>query len=214
MRIRELGIRMTLAGCLAMLCASLAVAQINTVQLSGTVLDPQGASVAGAQITATSLATGAATSVTSDANGHFVVVGLPPGHYSLSVEARGFAKLVNPDVTLTLGNSAVINPQLTVAGGQQSVTVTGEPVLVQTERSDAPQRVTQEQIENLPIDGRDYNKLTLLHSQAERDSPPSRAGATTSGVNFGCQGAQSCGVADDRAEATANSANVARETVP
>lgn len=213
MRIRKLGIRMTLAGCLAMLCASLAVAQINTVQLSGTVLDPQGASVAGAQITATSLATGAAASVTSDANGHFVVVGLPPGHYSLSVEAKGFAKLVNPDLTLTLGIPAVINPQLTVAGGQQSVTVTGEPVLVQTERSDVSQSVTQVQIENLPINGRNYINFTLLDSQANRDSAPSIGAAPTSGLNFGGQRARSNEVSVDGADATDNSVNGVRATV-
>ncbi|HKW87410.1 MAG TPA: TonB-dependent receptor [Candidatus Acidoferrales bacterium] len=204
---------MALAGCFALLCASLAVAQINTVQLSGTVLDPQGASIAGAQVRATNLATGAAASATSDASGHFVVVGLPPGHYSLSVEAKGFAKLVNPDVTLTLGIPAVINPQLSVAGGEQSVTVTGQPVLVQTERSDVSQTVTPVQIENLPINGRNYINFTLLDSQANRDSAPSIGAAPTSGLNFGGQRARSNDVSVDGADATDNSVNGVRATV-
>ncbi|HEV2489167.1 MAG TPA: TonB-dependent receptor [Candidatus Acidoferrales bacterium] len=210
---KNLRLRIILVGCFLFLCASLAVGQINTVQLSGSVLDPQGATVANAQITAANLATGATSSATSDANGHYIIVGLPPGHYSLTVEAKGFAKLVNPDLTLTLGVAAVVSPQLKVAGGEQSVTVTGQPDLVQTERSDVSQSVTQVQIENLPINGRNYFNFTLLDSQANRDSAPSIGAAPTSGLNFGGQRARSNEVSVDGADAVDNSVNGVRATV-
>ncbi|HEV2297752.1 MAG TPA: TonB-dependent receptor [Candidatus Acidoferrales bacterium] len=213
MRKRHLRIRMVVAGGILLLCASLALAQINTVQLSGTVLDPQSASVAGAHITAINLATGATAAATSDANGRYVIVGLPPGHYSLAVEAKDFARLVNPDLTLTLGIVAVLNPQLKVAAGEQSITVTGQPALVQTERSDVSQTVTQVQIENLPINGRNYINFTLLDSQANRDSAPSIGAAPTSGLNFGGQRARSNEVSVDGADAVDNSVNGVRATV-
>jgi hypothetical protein len=210
---QNLGLRMTLAACFLFLCAGLALAQINTVQLSGTVFDPQNATVANAQITATNLATGATAAATSDANGRYAIVGLPPGHYSFNVEAKGFAKLLNPDLTLTLGVAAVFNPQLKVAGGEQSVTVTSQPDLVQTERSDVSQTVTQVQIDNLPINGRNYFNFTLLDSQANRDSAPSIGAAPTSGLNFGGQRARSNEVSVDGADAVDNSVNGVRATV-
>jgi hypothetical protein len=213
MRLPNRLVRLSLCVSFMLLCAGLAAAQINTVQISGTVLDPQGAAVAGAQITVTNLATGATATFTSDASGHYVIVGLPPGHYSLIVEAKNFAKLVNPDVTLTLGIPAVFNPQLKLASGAQSVTVTAQPALVQTERSDVSQTVTQVQIDNLPINGRNYINFALLDSQANRDSAPSIGAAPTSGLNFGGQRARSNDVSVDGADAVDNSVNGVRATV-
>ena len=96
-------------GCAAFLGA-VALAQINTVQISGTVSDQQGLGVPKAQVTVTNAATGATRSATSDSSGRYEIVGLPPGTYSLTVEAQGFAKLVNPAITLTIGAPAVFNP--------------------------------------------------------------------------------------------------------
>src|SRR5215471_2116887 len=120
-------------------------AQINTVNLSGTVLDPQNLAVKGATVTLKNLATGAERTSTSDANGRYEVVGLPPGNYSLSVEAQGFATQTNPSLTLTLGVAAEYNPQLQLKSGSESVTVEALPELVETTKTDVSNTITSRQ---------------------------------------------------------------------
>lgn len=192
---------------------SFAAAQINTVQLSGRVTDPQSLGVPNAQVTVTNSATGALRNATSDSSGHYELVGLPPGTYSLTIEAKGFAKLVNPAITLALGAPAVFDAQMTLESGQQSVTVSGQAALVETQRSDVTQTITQTQIQNLPINGRQYIQFALLDSQANRDSAPSIGAAPTSGLNFGGQRARSNEVSVDGADAIDNSVNGVRATV-
>ena len=191
----------------------LALAQINSVQLSGAVIDPQGLGVPNAQVAVKNLATGAIASTASDANGRYELVGLPPGRYSLTVEAKGFTTLVNPEITLTLGAPAVFNPHLVIRAGQQTVTVAGQPELVQTEKSDVSQTITQTQIDNLPINGRQYIQFALLDSQANHDSAPSIGAAPTSGLNFGGQRARSNEVSVDGADAVDDSVGGVRATV-
>ncbi|MGH7967621.1 MAG: carboxypeptidase-like regulatory domain-containing protein [Limisphaerales bacterium] len=101
-------------------------AQVNTVNLSGTVLDPQGLAIAGAKVSVKSLTTGAIRNVESGGDGHYQIIGLPPGDYELTVEAKGLARLVQPSLHLTLGAAAEFNPQMSLEKGQQTVTVTGE----------------------------------------------------------------------------------------
>src|SRR4029077_1432596 len=86
-------------------------AQTNTVNLSGTVLDPQNLAVKGSKIMVKNLANGAERTATSDSNGRYEIVGLPPGAYEMTVEAQGFATLKNPSLTLTIGTSPVYDPQ-------------------------------------------------------------------------------------------------------
>ncbi len=189
------------------------LAQVNTVNLSGTVLDPQQLAVAGAKVTVKSRTTGATRSVESGGDGHYQIIGLPPGDYELTVEAKGMSKLVKPILRLALGEAAEFDPQMAVAAGQQTVTVTGEPEVIETHRTDVSQSVTTTQIDNLPINGRNYINFTLLNSQAARDSTPSIGAAPTSGLNFGGQRARSNEVSVDGADAVDNSTNGIRATV-
>ena len=101
MRGRDVVFALLLLACL-MLSAS-ASAQVNTVDLSGQVLDPQKSAVPAAKVTVKNLATGATRSTVTNDAGRYVLVGLPPGRYEFSVEASGFAKVVNPEVVLTIG---------------------------------------------------------------------------------------------------------------
>ncbi len=199
--------------CFVALTASRASAQVNTVNLSGTVLDPQNLAVAGATVTLVNSGTGVLRSVTTDSSGRYELVGNPPGIYTLTVDAPGFSTLKNDSLTLTIGTAAEYNPQLQVQSAAQTVNVTGETALVETGKTDVSTTITDLQINNLPINGRNYINFSLLNSQAARDDTPSIGAAPTSGLNFGGQRARSNEVSVDGADAVDNSTNGVRATV-
>ncbi len=190
-----------------------ASAQVNTADLGGQVLDPQGLAVAGAKVTVKNLATGATRTAASDGAGRYSIVGLPPGRYELTVEAQGLAKLVNPEIVLTIGQSAEFDAHMKLQAGAETVTVSESTELIETRRTAVAETVDQRQIQNLPINGRNYINFTLLQSQATRDSAPSIGAAPTSGLNFGGQRARSNQVSVDGADAGDNSVNGIRATV-
>src|ERR1700722_14935107 len=198
---------------LVLVMAGASWAQVNTVNLSGTVMDPQSLAVKGAKITIKNPGTGLEREVISDANGHYEIVGLPPGSYTLTVEAAGFATLTNTSFKLTLGTTPEYNPQLQLQSQGATVNVTAEPDLVDTAKTDVSTTINQTQIDNLPINGRNYINFTLLNSQAGRDDTPSIGAAPTSGLNFGGQRARSNEVSVDGADAVDNSTNGVRATV-
>ena len=188
-------------------------AQVNTVNVSGTVLDPQGLAVKGARLTLKNLATGAERTANADTNGRYEIIGVPPGTYSMTVEAEGFATLANSSMTLALGAVAEYNPQLQLRASTQTVSVEAAPELVDTTKTDVSTTVNQLQINDLPINGRNYINFTLLNSQAARDDTPSIGAAPTSGLNFGGQRGRSNEVSVDGADAVDNSVNGVRATV-
>jgi hypothetical protein len=213
MRLRNVFLFALLAVLLALAVSSQSGAQTNTVNLSGTVLDPQNLAVKGAKITVKNLANGAERMATSDSSGRYEIVGLPPGSYAMTVEAQGFATLKNPSLTLTIGTSPVYDPQVQLKTTSETISVTAAADLVETTKTDVSTTITQTQIDNLPINGRNYINFTLLNSQAARDDTPSIGAAPTSGLNFGGQRARSNEVSVDGADAVDNSVNGVRATV-
>jgi hypothetical protein len=189
------------------------VAQVNTVNLSGTVMDPQGLAVKGAKVTVVNPGTGLQRSVTSDANGHYEIVGLPPDNYTLTVEAPGFAALTNTSFKLTLGTTPEYNPQLQLQSQGATVSVTAEPDLVDTAKTDVSSTINQTQIDNLPINGRNYINFSLLDSQVARDNTPSIGAAPNTGLNIGGQRGRSNEISVDGADAIDSSVNGVRATV-
>jgi outer membrane receptor protein involved in Fe transport len=193
--------------------AGAANAQVNTVNVSGTVLDPQNLAVKGAEVQLRSLSTGALRATMTGADGRYEIIGVPPGRYSMTVSADGFATLTNSSMTLTLGANAEYNPRLQLKSTTQTISVEAAPDLVDTAKTDTSTTINQLQIDNLPIDGRNYINFTLLNSQAARDDTPSIGAAPTSGLNFGGQRARSNEVSVDGADAVDNSVNGVRATV-
>ena len=188
-------------------------AQVNTVNLSGTVLDPQSLAVKGAKVTIKNPDTGFERTAFSNDNGRYELVGLPPGKYALTVEAQGFATLTDTSFTLALGTIPEYNPQLQLKTVGETVSVSAAPDLVDTAKTDVSTTVSQLQIDNLPINGRNYINFTLLNSQAARDDTPKIGPAPTSGLNFGGQRARSNEVSVDGADAVDNTTNGVRATV-
>src|SRR5260370_2736820 len=175
---------------------------VNTATLLGTVIDQQGQAVVGAKVTLTSTATGAERTTVSEDNGRYTLVGIPPGQYKLTIDGgANFDVYQNPSILLTVGEAATLDAQLRVRGQIQTVTVVEETALVETQKADVSAAVTSVQINNLPINERNYINFTLLHSQAAREQTPSFGAAPTSGLNFGGQRGRSNEVSVDGADA-------------
>ena len=199
--------------CFVLGCAAVAVAQ-NTATLSGSVLDPSGVGVASAKVAITNVGTGAQRTVVTDEAGRYSLVGVPPGQYKMSVEgSKGFAAYQSSPFELTVGQNAAIDAQLRLTTVQETVSAIAETPVIETQKTDESATVTDVQITNLPIDGRNYINFTLLDSRAARDETPSIGAAPTSGLNFGGQRGRSNEVSVDGADAVDNSVNGVRATV-
>lgn len=181
-------------------------AQVLYGSLTGTVTDTSGAAVVGAQVTALQVQTGASQTATTDASGIYRFSTLLPGAYKITISAQGFASQETPGLAIRVNEIARVNAELKVASAAQSVTVTTEPPILQTDKADVHTDITAQQIESLPIMGsQGANFQSLLRTipgaglTAETNSlagNPQRAintnvnGLSNQGVNTRIDGAQ------------------------
>lgn len=130
--------------------------------ISGTVTDPSGAIVAGANVTVTDVGKGTKHTVVTGPSGDFHVFGLMPSTYSVSVNKAGFQPEIAKAVPVTIGQTSVMNFQLKVSQVSESVEVTAEVPVVETQRGGQSNVINQQAITDLPINRRDYLTFTLL----------------------------------------------------
>ena len=185
----------------------------STGDMHVTVKDPKGNMVANATVTVKDQAKGLERAGTGDGQGGYSVRLLPPGTYTITVEARGFTRAEATDVNITVGEMAELPVALAVAGTTEVVEVSSQADLVETSRSSTTDTIGQRRIDNLPINGRNYINFTLTDSQVVRDNAPNTGAAPTSGLNISGQRARSNLVNVDGADATDNSVNGVRSTV-
>jgi len=194
--------------------SALGQAQAAAADLTGTVTDPNGGVVAGATVTAKLLGGGVTRAVTTDSDGSYQMIALPPGTYEVTAEAKTFKKSVLSDVKLTVGQAAELTIKLEIGEASAVVNVTGEDVqIVETTRTAVSNTIDQARIQNLPINERSATGFALTISTVGRDNGRPIGPAPTSGLNIGGQRGRSTLVQVDGADFTDNSINAARSTV-
>ena len=136
-----------------------ALAQQTTGNISGRIVDAQGAAVPGVTVTGRNTQTGFTRADVSDAEGVYRLSALPVGTYDLLAELPGFNKVDHKAITVNVGQSLDIAMTMTVAGVSETVTVTGATPLIETRSSSVGGVVDVGRIENLPLNGRQFANL-------------------------------------------------------
>jgi hypothetical protein len=149
-----------LASAIFFLCPLLLHAQ--DIALSGTVTDATDAVLPGVTVTATHTETGNTFFGVTDANGNYLINVLRTGSYTLKVELTGFTTLTRTDLQLQVGQHAVLNFKMSVSSVEESLTVSGSAPLVDLTQSKVGGNIDQRQIEELPLNGRNWLDLSLL----------------------------------------------------
>lgn len=169
--------------------APLAYAQSATATLSGTVIDPQSASIRGATVKALNTATNLERKTTTNGEGFFLLPLLPPGNYTLNVEQAGFASIDKRDVILNVGEQRALLIQLKVAAVNTSVTVETDNLATQARSAEISGLVNERRIRELPLNGKDFNKLVVLApgvvaTPASSNGSPAIGGARTTANHY------------------------------
>jgi len=150
------------------LCVSLfllsigAGAQESRGIISGSVSDPTGAKIAGANVAAIEVRTGTRTATVSDGSGQYTIPFLAPGVYQIEAQMRGFRGFLRKGIQLASGDHPVVDINLQVGQVTEGIEVTAETPLVDTENSSTGQAITTQQVEEIPLNGRNPMMLTQL----------------------------------------------------
>ena len=154
--------RNVICALLAMYLGLGAAAQQISGSIRGTVVDPTGATVQGASVNATQTETGLTRTSITDHSGAYVLLELPVGHYRLQVEGKGFQTYVQRGITLDVNETANIPVRLVVGAETQQVDVHADAQLIQATVTSLGKTVSEREVLDLPLNGRNFTQLGLL----------------------------------------------------
>ncbi|WP_433972107.1 TonB-dependent receptor domain-containing protein [Tunturiibacter lichenicola] len=134
----------------------------STATLSGTVTDPSGAVVPGAQVTVHSLATGLDRVIVTDSAGLYAVPSLEPGDYEVQTRSAGFSLYTVKKVTVDVDQRVTVNMPLAVTSAGETVQVESTASQIETQTMTVGQVIGQNTVQELPLNGRHFLDLTVL----------------------------------------------------
>lgn len=146
----------------------------TTGNITGTVRDPQGAAVPKAEVTITEDKTGVSRTVRATEDGFYTATSLPAGVYTISTSPSGFKKTVTTGVDLHVNENKTVNLDVQVGQVTETVTVTSESAPVELRSGEVSSLITEKQVTELPLNGRNYAQLALMVPGV---SPVTQAGA-------------------------------------
>src|SRR6266567_5597942 len=169
-----------------LLPSAFAQTTVGTGSIVGTVTDPSGAVVSGAKVTITNAGTGQVMNLTTNSSGAYASGALAPGNYKVQISGKGF-KTVNQGIAVQVGNTATVNAKLELGQESQVIEVQGEQLQVNTEQGIVQGVLSSSQIENLPVNGRNFLDLAQLEPgvqiQDGQNFDPTKAGYSS--ISFG-----------------------------
>ena len=147
---------------LSLLCLGPVIAQSPNATINGIVLDPSGATIAGAEVVVVNDATGVQYTTKTNGQGIYVVPNLPPGPYRIQVSNSGFKTIIKPDIVIHVQDALAVNFTLPLGAASEVVTVEGGAPLINTENATVSTVVDRQFAENLPMNGRSFQTLIQL----------------------------------------------------
>ncbi|MBI2816075.1 MAG: TonB-dependent receptor [Acidobacteria bacterium] len=158
-----------------------------TASITGTVKDASGAVVPEATVTIKNLESGLTRTAETDDRGSYSVPALPVGQYEVVAEKAGFKRQVRRGITLVVAQQAVLNLMLEIGGVEQQVTVTAAAPLVNTTLSSTSGLVGEQQVKDLPLNGRSFDQLLTLNTGTVNYTSNTRT-STIQGNSFSVAG--------------------------
>jgi hypothetical protein len=185
-RIKKIILSLACALLIAAFSPGMAIAQIDTGGVAGTVKDSGGLAVEDAQFVLTNNATGVSQKTQSNSTGTYFFEAVPPGVYTLEVEMPGFAKYLARNIHVFVQQTVTANIPLLAGSVSQEVNVTSADPLLQAQDAAVGQTIDTETVNDLPLNGRDWISLAQLSAGVATVSSGAPGGSTFSvdGINF------------------------------
>jgi len=165
-----------------------APAQVSNGTILGVVKDPSGAAVPNAKVTVTNTDTNEIRTTVAEQDGSYRLPALRAGNYSVKTEVQGFKTVTQAGLVVEVAQELVVNPTLEVGSTTQEVTVTGELPLVNTTSSALGTAVNEQQMAELPLNGRNFIDLAFLNPGVQKNTFPTGGGAGAAGNWFSANG--------------------------
>ncbi len=192
--------------------AASAQTRATSADLNGVVYDQSKAALPGVTLTVTNADTGLVRTAVTSGDGRYAVLALPPGMYKLRVELQGFSPQTREGIQLALGSAVDVGFTLALAGAQEQVNVVAEAPLVDIQKTAVATVVSQQQIESLPINGRNFISFSVITPGVTTDRTPQQGASATSGLTFAGQRARSNNITVDGVDNNDSAVGAVRAT--